>query len=36
MKNVGMEVLWPQFLALLLYTVLVFVVTTRLFRKKVA
>lgn len=36
MKNVGLEVLWPQFLALLLYTALVFAVTTRLFRKKVA
>jgi ABC-2 type transport system permease protein len=36
MKDVGLAVLWPQFLALLLYTVLVFVVTTRLFRKKVA
>ena len=36
LKNVGLEVLWPQFLALLLYTVLVFVLTTRLFRKKVA
>lgn len=36
MKNVGLEILWPQFLALLLYTALVFVVTTRLFRKKVA
>ncbi|MCC6208895.1 MAG: ABC transporter permease [Gammaproteobacteria bacterium] len=36
MKDVGLEVLWPQFLALLLYTALVFVATTRLFRKKVA
>lgn len=36
MKNVGLEVLWPQFLALLLYTALVFVMTTWLFRKKVA
>lgn len=36
LKNVGLEVLWPQFLALLLYTALVFVLTTRLFRKKVA
>ncbi len=36
MKDVGLEVLWPQFLALLLYTALVFVITTRLFRKKVA
>ena len=36
MKDVGIEVLWPQFVALLLYTVLVFVMTTRLFRKKVA
>lgn len=36
MKGVGLSVLWPQLLALLLYTVLVFGVTTRLFRKKVA
>lgn len=36
MKDVGIAVLWPQLLALLLYTVLVFVMTTRLFRKKVA
>lgn len=35
MKDVGIEVLWPQFVALLLYTALVFAVTTRLFRKKV-
>ena len=36
MKDVGIAVLWPQFLALLIYTALVFVITTRLFRKKVA
>ena len=36
MKDVGIEVLWPQFVALLLYTALVFIITTRLFRKKVA
>jgi len=36
MKGVGLSVLWPQLLALLLYTVFVFGVTTRLFRKKVA
>lgn len=35
MKDVGMAVLWPQFLALLIYTALIFVITTRLFRKKV-
>jgi ABC-2 type transport system permease protein len=35
MKDVGVGVLWPQFLALLIYTALVFVITTRLFRKKV-
>lgn len=36
MKDVGIAVLWPQLLALLLYTALVFIITTRLFRKKVA
>lgn len=36
MKGVGIEVLWPQFLALALYTLVVFALTTRLFRKKVA
>lgn len=36
MKEAGFEVLWPQFAALTVYTVLVFVLTTWLFRKKVA
>ena len=36
MKDVGIEVLWPQFVALLLYTGIVFAMTTQLFRKKVA
>lgn len=36
MKDVGLAVLWPQLLALLLYTIFVFAITTRLFRKKVA
>lgn len=36
MKDVGLAILWPQFLALFLYTAAVFVLTTRLFRKKVA
>ena len=36
MKGVGIDVLWPQFLALALYTLLVFALATRLFRKKVA
>ncbi len=36
MKGVGLELLWPQFLILLAYTAAVFVMTTRLFRKKVA
>ncbi|MBI3772748.1 MAG: ABC transporter permease [Gammaproteobacteria bacterium] len=36
MKDVGLALLWPQFLALLFYTMLVFVLTARLFRKKVA
>ena len=36
MKDAGFDVLWPQFAALTGYTVLVFVLTTWLFRKKVA
>jgi ABC-2 type transport system permease protein len=36
MKGVGIDVLWPQYLALALYTLLVFALATRLFRKKVA
>lgn len=36
MKGVGLDVLWPQFAALTAYTVLVFALTTWLFRKKVA
>lgn len=36
LKDVGLAVLWPQFLALALYTVAVFIATTWLFRKKVA
>jgi len=36
MKDAGFDVLWPQFAALTVYTVLVFVLTTWLFRKKVA
>lgn len=36
MKGVGLDILWPQLLMLVLYTVVVFAVTTRFFRKKVA
>ncbi len=36
LKDVGIAMLWPQFLALLLYTAAVFLLTARLFRKKVA
>ncbi|MEW6324640.1 MAG: ABC transporter permease [Nitrospirota bacterium] len=36
MKGVGLEVLWPQFLLLIVYTAAVFSLTTLLFRKKVA
>jgi ABC-2 type transport system permease protein len=36
LKDVGLTVLWPQFAALLLYTAAVFILTTQLFRKKVA
>lgn len=36
LKDVGLAVLWPQFLALALYTVAVFIAATWLFRKKVA
>lgn len=36
MKDVGLAVLWPQFVLLVLYTAVVFAFTTRLFRKKVA
>lgn len=35
LKDIGIAVLWPQFLALVIYTALVFFITTRLFRKKV-
>lgn len=36
MKGVGFEILWPLFVALLLYTAVVFAATTWLFRKKVS
>lgn len=36
MKGVGLDILWPQFAALALYTAAVFVLATRLFAKKVA
>lgn len=36
LKDVGIAVLWPQFLALGLYTAAVFIAATWLFRKKVA
>lgn len=36
MKGTGLDILWPQLTMLVLYTVVVFAVTTRLFRKKVA
>lgn len=36
MKDVGLAVLWPQLLLLILYTTVVFAITARLFRKKVA
>lgn len=36
MKDVGLEVLWPQFALLFLYTAVVFAVATGQFRKKVA
>ena len=36
MKNAGLSILWPQLLALTLYTITVFAVTACLFRKKVA
>ena len=36
MKNVGLDVLWPQFTALAVYTLIVFAATVFLFRKKVA
>ncbi|MEW6354073.1 MAG: ABC transporter permease [Pseudomonadota bacterium] len=35
MKGIGLEILWPQFLMLILYTTVVFIATTLLFRKKV-
>jgi ABC-2 type transport system permease protein len=35
MKGIGLEMLWPQFLMLVLYTATVFTATTLLFRKKV-
>lgn len=36
MKGVGLDILWPQLTMLVLYTAVVFTVTTRFFRKKVA
>jgi len=36
MKDVGLDVLWPQFAALTAYTAVVFLATVALFRKKVA
>jgi ABC-2 type transport system permease protein len=36
MKGIGLDLLWPQFLALALYTTVVFAAATRLFGKKVA
>lgn len=36
MKGIGLEMLWPQFLPLLLYAVVVFAIATARFRKKVA
>ncbi|MEW6681488.1 MAG: ABC transporter permease [Nitrospirota bacterium] len=36
MKDVGLEVVWPQFALLLVYTAIVFAVATLQFRKKVA
>ena len=36
MKGVGLELLWPQFLLLVLYTAVVFAAATLRFRKKVA
>jgi ABC-2 type transport system permease protein len=36
MRGIGFDDLWPQFLFLVLYTAVVFLATTRLFRKKVA
>lgn len=35
MKGIGFELLWPQFLLLVLYTAMVFIATTLAFRKKV-
>lgn len=35
MKGIGVEMLWPQFLMLVVYTATVFTATTLLFRKKV-
>ena len=35
MKGIGFELLWPQFLLLVLYTAMVFAATTLSFRKKV-
>ncbi len=35
MKGIGFELLWPQFLLLVLYTAMVFIATTLSFRKKV-
>jgi ABC-2 type transport system permease protein len=35
MKGIGFDDLWPQFLLLAFYTAVVFLATTRLFRKKV-
>jgi len=35
MKGIGLEMLWPQFLMLVIYTATVFTATTLLFRKKV-
>lgn len=35
MKGIGLELLWPQFLALLAYTAVVFATATARFRKKV-
>lgn len=36
MKGIGLEVLWPRFLLLILYTAVAFAVATLRFRKKVA
>jgi ABC-2 type transport system permease protein len=36
MKGIGLDLLWPQFVALALYTAIVFTAASLLFRKKVA